>query len=223
MYERLLKDIKKALYKVLGRSHLLFDPLQDVVVDIEQNVNNRPFIYVESEQQEESVLTPNTILWGQDVYTVEESDSEDDLELVKLHKRMKLKREHAWKQWTSEYLHSLMEHHRVNRKGTACPKIGEIVLVVGDRKNRGEWRKGNMMALIQGKDKVVRGVKILSKGHVIERPLSLVCSLEIRRSEMPQQDVEEIEPGEITLRQSERGAAAEASEQIRECVKQKNL
>ena len=64
MYERLLKDIKKTLYKVLGRSTLYFDQLEAVVIDVEKNVYNRPLTYVESEQEEKQVLTPNTILWG---------------------------------------------------------------------------------------------------------------------------------------------------------------
>ena len=64
MYERLLKDIKKSLYKVLGRSTLSFDQLEAIVIDIEKNVNNRPLTYVESEQEEEQVLTPNPIFMG---------------------------------------------------------------------------------------------------------------------------------------------------------------
>ena len=68
MYEQLLKDMKRALYKVLGRSTLTFDQLHAVVIDIEKNVNNRPLTYVEGEQEEKQVLTPNTILWGQNVY-----------------------------------------------------------------------------------------------------------------------------------------------------------
>ena len=86
MYVRLRKDIKKALYKVLGRSKLFFDPLQDIVIDVEKNGNDRPLTYVESEQEEEQMLLPNTI---------DESDTDDGEEVVELHKRMKQKREHA--------------------------------------------------------------------------------------------------------------------------------
>ncbi|CAB3986293.1 Pro-Pol poly [Paramuricea clavata] len=59
MYEHLHKDIKKALYKVLERSTLFLDQLQAIVINIEKNVNNRPLTYVESEQEEKQVLTPN--------------------------------------------------------------------------------------------------------------------------------------------------------------------
>ena len=34
---------------------------------------------------------------------------------------------------------------------------------------------------MQGKDGVVRGLSLLHKGHHIDRPLNLVCSLEIRQ------------------------------------------
>ena len=95
MYERLLKDIKKSLYKVLGRSTLSFDQLEAIDIDIEKNVNNRPLTYVESEQEEEQVLTPNTILWGQNVYTIDDESDADDDEVLKLRKRVKQKREHA--------------------------------------------------------------------------------------------------------------------------------
>ena len=73
-----------------------------------------------------------------------------------------------------------MEGRRLNKERGATPVVGEVVLVVGDEKNRGEWKKGKVSRLIQGKDGVVRGVVLLHKGHNIERPLQLVCPLEIR-------------------------------------------
>ena len=73
-----------------------------------------------------------------------------------------------------------MEGHRLNKEGGATPVVGEVVLVAGDEKNRGEWKKGKVSRLIQGKDGVVRGVILLHKGHTIERPLQLVCPLEVR-------------------------------------------
>ena len=56
----------------------------------------------------------------------------------------------------------------LNKEGGATPVVGEVVLVVGDKKNRGEWKKGKVTRLIQGKDGVVRGVVLLHKGHTIE-------------------------------------------------------
>ena len=73
-----------------------------------------------------------------------------------------------------------MEYHRVKKTTSPVPEIGEIVLVVGEEKNRGRWVKGKVIKHVKGKDGVVRGVIILHKGNYLERPIQLVCPLEIR-------------------------------------------
>ena len=42
MYERLIKGIKKTLYKTLEKPHLTFEQLEVVIMDIERHLNNRP-------------------------------------------------------------------------------------------------------------------------------------------------------------------------------------
>ena len=59
------------------------------------------------------------------------------------------------------------------------PYVGEIVLLVGDEKNKAEWKRGKVVQLVKVKNSIVKRVKILTKGHTIERPLSTVRSLEI--------------------------------------------
>ena len=183
LYERLIKEIKKALHKTLGRSCLSYEAFESVIMDVERNLNNRPLTYVEAEGGEEEVLTPNMILWGRDAYPVEDIEDSDVEKLTKMSKRLEDAKAHAWKRWKREYIHGLMESHRLNKETGTTPKVGEIVLVVGDEKNRGEWKKGKVVRLIQGKDGVVRGVTLFRKGHTIERPLQLVCPLEIRSVE----------------------------------------
>ena len=68
----------------------------------------------------------------------------------------------------------------MNRKEAPVPDVAEIVLVMGDERNRGKWKKGRVMRHVRGRDGVIRGVTLLHKGHHIERPLSLVCPLEIK-------------------------------------------
>ena len=159
MYEQVIKDLKKTLYKTLCRTTLSFKQLETVMVDIERQMNNRPLTYLESE--------------------IEEIEEDRD-EVSKLHKQLKEAKQHASKRWKREYIHSLLESHQVNRKIGPIPDIGEIVLVVGDEKNRAKWKKGRVMRHVRGRDGVIRGVILLHKGHHIERPLTLVCPLEIK-------------------------------------------
>ena len=58
--------------------------------------------------------------------------------------------------------------------------MGEIVLVLGEEKNREKWMKANVVKHVKGKDEIVRGVILLHKGNHIERPLQLICPLEIK-------------------------------------------
>ena len=42
IYERLIKDVKKTLYKTLLRTTLSFEQLETVIIDVEKHLSNRP-------------------------------------------------------------------------------------------------------------------------------------------------------------------------------------
>eukprot|EP00795_Rhopilema_esculentum_P006806 gene6806-biopygen8263 len=178
MYERLIKDLKRALFKTVGKSLLSFNQLETVVMDIERHMNNRPLTYVEGDNEESQVLTPSMIMWGKNCHILEDIDVEEN-DLTKIQRRLSNARQHVWQRWKKEYLYSLMGVHRITKFNTCIPKLGEIVLVLGEEKNRGKWKKGRVVSHVKGKDGIVRGVTLLHKGNTIERPL-VVCPLEIR-------------------------------------------
>ena len=144
MYERLIKDVKKTLYKLLGRKTLSFKQLEMVIIDIEKHFNSHPLTYLESNGGEEQVLTTNMLMWGQNAHQVEKTKEDRD-EVSKLHKQLRETKQHGWRAWKHEYVRSLLESHRVNRKAPPVPDIAEIVLIVGDEKTRGKWKKGRVM------------------------------------------------------------------------------
>lgn len=63
------------------------------------------------------------------------------------------------------------------------PKVREIVLILGEEKNRGRWKKGKVIRIVKEVDGVARGVILLQKGKQLERPIQRVCPLEIRSVE----------------------------------------
>ena len=70
-------------------------------------------------------------------------------------------KENAWKRWKHEYLAALRERHNLSHKGrTRKVKIGDIVMIKGESKNRGHWKIGKVSQLYTGKDEVVRAVQI---------------------------------------------------------------
>ena len=69
-FERLIGVIKQALYKSLGRTSLRWSELEDVLLDVEINMNNRPLTYIEEDIQR-PILTPNSMILGRDTKMVD--------------------------------------------------------------------------------------------------------------------------------------------------------
>ncbi|XP_070571220.1 uncharacterized protein [Ptychodera flava] len=145
-FERLIGIMKRSLSKAIGRALLKFEELEEVLLDVETFMNNRPLCYME-EDFEQVVITPNLLLRGQPARFLEESiDDMDDSRDV-MSKRLK-------------YLRSCRENDTT--------------------KNRANWKIGRIVDNIVGKDGVIRGYKIRTgSGYVVERPLQLVCDLEV--------------------------------------------
>ncbi|XP_070571221.1 uncharacterized protein [Ptychodera flava] len=183
-FERLIGIMKRSLSKAIGRALLKFEELEEVLLDVETFMNNRPLCYME-ENFEQVVITPNLLLRGQPARFLEESiDDMDDSRDV-MSKRLKYLRscrENVRKRWLNEYLHALQERcsKRVEAKDQELPGKNSIVLLKDTTKNRANWKIGRIVDNIVGKDGVIRGYKIRTgSGYVVERPLQLVCDLEV--------------------------------------------
>ncbi len=97
-FERLVGVMKSSLSKVIGRALLTFEELEEVLLDVECFMNNRPLCY-QGEEFEKPVITPNLLLRGQPATFLEE-DVEAMDEKAAVTKRMrylKVCREHLKK------------------------------------------------------------------------------------------------------------------------------
>ena len=65
-YERLIRLTKQSPYKSTGKSLLTWLELEEVFLDVEVNLNNRPLTYIE-EDLEYSLLTPNSMILGRNI------------------------------------------------------------------------------------------------------------------------------------------------------------
>lgn len=62
-YERIIAMVNEALCKTGGGTLLTWKALQDLLLDIEVSINNRPLSYVEDDIQL-PLLTPNTMMFN---------------------------------------------------------------------------------------------------------------------------------------------------------------
>ena len=172
-FERLVGVVKKAFYKAVRRAFLTFDELAEVVLDVDVAVNNRPLSYVEDDV-ELPVLTPTTTMYGQSNLLPEEDvDVVEDADLRKRARYIRRCKDILWSRWTTEYIRSLRESHNLKHKTKELTlKVGDVVLIQSEERNRGKWNIGIVVKLIKGRDGVVR-VARLRAGK------SYLCSMEL--------------------------------------------
>ena len=181
-FERLVGIMKRSLSKVVGRSTLNFDELEEVLLDVECIMNNRPLCYV-GEEFEEPVITPAILLRGKPASVLEQ-----DIEQLEANDNMtrrllfiRRSKDQLRKRWVGEYLRALEERQRKhNQKEITIPGVGAVVLLKEDTRNRAYWKLGRIVDYIRGLDGIVRGMKLkLGNGYIVERPLQLICDLEV--------------------------------------------
>ena len=169
-FERMVGLVKRALHKTIGNGFLTWSELEEVFLDVEVALNNRPLNYVEEDVQL-PLLTPNSLLFGRP-NTLPEQDHHQ-IELRDLRKRAKyLQRceDVLWRRWTSEYLKALRERHNLKHKGSQLtPTQGDVVIIRSEERNRGKWKLGIVETLIPGRDGVFRAVKLRAGKSYLER------------------------------------------------------
>ncbi|XP_068707690.1 uncharacterized protein [Montipora foliosa] len=179
-FERLIGVVKQSLYKSIGNGNLRWHELEEVILDVERIVNDRPLDYVEDDVQM-PILTPSVMLFGQPNQLPEEdpSNMEDD-SLRKRAKYLRRCKEVLWLRWKNEYLKSLRERHNLNQKTKETALTpGDVVLIKGEERNRGLWRIGVVDKLIPGRDGIVRAVRLRAGKSFLERPVQHLYPLEL--------------------------------------------
>ena len=178
-------------------------------------LNNRPLAYVKDDV-ELPVLTPNIMITGQScVLPVEEDENSTEEEEMRRRAKHVLKCKQAiWKRWMGEYLRAIRERHNLKHGGKArVPKVGEVVLIKDDSKNRGKWSVGIVAELYQGRDGVVRGAKVKTRKTHIDRALQHLYPLELQAEKKLSEEKsgKELDPAAAEFRP--RRVAAEVARQ----------
>ena len=105
-WERLVRSVKIALRKSLGKSVVEFNQLRTLLCKIEGAINNRPITYVESEREEPEPLSPTKFLNGRNTYD-NGSELSDQVKGELNENWLERQRvfEHFWMRWKQEICH----------------------------------------------------------------------------------------------------------------------
>ena len=176
--------IKNSLCKTFDSSNLTWSELEEVLLDVEVTVNNRPLCYVEDDI-ELRLLTPNIMTVGKATLIPEEDpDNIDDRNLRKRQKYIIKCKEALYYRWQQEYLRALRERHNMEKNRNVIePAVGDLVVIKGEERNKGKWKTGIIEQLYPGQDGIVRVVRVRGVKNQIERavqhlyPLELQCDM----------------------------------------------
>ena len=142
-FERLIGVMKQSINKTIGRATLYLDEMEELLLDVEIAVNNRPLSYVE-EDDKFPLLTPNLMMYGQSNILPETVVADiEDTELRKRAKHLRRSKNVLWSRWSTEYVRGLRERHNLKHSSKKLVlKIGDVVLIQSDQRNRGKWNIG---------------------------------------------------------------------------------
>ena len=96
--------MKQALHKSIGGGLLRWSELEEVILDVETALNNRPLCYQEEDIQMPT-LTPNVMVFGNNNLIPEQDEGAvHDDDLRRRAKYLRRCKEVLWSRWTREYL-----------------------------------------------------------------------------------------------------------------------
>ena len=178
--------VKNALYKTVDKSKLELHELAKVLTDTETSLNNRPLTYIE-EDTEFPVLPPNSLVLGQQlIIPNEDPENIKDKDLRKHQKYIQKCKEASWKRWRSEYLTSLRErNHLKHSKKESDIKVGKVVVIKGEARNRAQWNIRIITDVYPGKDGKMRAVKLRAGKSYLKRVVKHLYPLEISSDIIP--------------------------------------
>ena len=119
--------VKQCLYKTTGRANLTEKEFEEIVLDIEVTLNNRPLMHVEEDIQM-PLLTPNTLQYGQPLLVPEEDLDKDVPKMRRQQRYINKCKDAAWTRWKKEYLKALREiHNMLHQANEMQISLGDIL------------------------------------------------------------------------------------------------
>ena len=204
VYERIVRSVKRCLKKILGKSKITYEELQTILYDIEAVLNNRPLTFT-YENPEDTVLTPNHLLYGRRLDLESNGNYmdyvDDDMNIRYKHITNLLKT--FVNRWSHEYLTELREHHKVRGRAVyhTC-NVGDVVLIYEENVPRIRYKVGVIQNFKQSRDGVRRiaNVRYVMNGRkmTIQRPINKLYRIKYRQHEQDEIKVAFVDERNVT-------------------------
>ena len=215
-FERMDGLVKAALSKTVGNSFLTWMEFEEIVLDVEVTLNNRPLSCAGDDVQL-PLLTPNYLMFAQPNMLPElEPHHIEDCDLRKRAKYLKRCKDAYGAAGHPSICVGLEKNTDLNTSMDIFTLPSK-----SQEKNRGLWKWGIIEELITGQHGVVRGAKLRAGKSIMERPVQLLYPLELSSERLPGRPNVDLEPTVAAFR-PRRHAAAVARVRIQDLAQDKH-
>ena len=178
VWERLVQSCKKALKIVLHGQVVTDEVLGTAFAKTEALVNSRPLTEVSSSSSDLEAITPNHFLISRanpvlpcGVFADKEISSK------KRWRQTQAIINQVWSRWLREYLPTLIARKKWNQSSRNA-KVGDLVLIVDEKTQRGDWPLARIVKTFPRKDNTVRVCEVKTKAGVYKKPVAKLAFLE---------------------------------------------
>ena len=138
-WERVCRQLKEPLRKVLGKAFFDYTEMMTVLTDIEAIINSRPLSYVGDDIRDGRIITPALLAIGRDLGSPPDAPPRKaELSLSEHFRYQQRLQSHFWSRWLREYLPGLTVRQRWTKEEIPL-KQNDVVLIP-----RGKWKLGKL-------------------------------------------------------------------------------
>ncbi|GBP88534.1 hypothetical protein EVAR_21742_1 [Eumeta japonica] len=176
LYESVVTSAKFHMKRVLGNTHLTYEELSTLFVQIEAILNSRPLVPMSPDPNDFSPLTPGHFLIGRPLTSLPSPDLQD-ANPSRLHRyaRIEQARQHFWTRWSREYVCELQQRPKWQHKQPDI-KPDQMVLIRDDSTPM-KWPLGRVTVVYPGSDGASRVAEIKTSKGVVLRAINKICPL----------------------------------------------
>ncbi|KAJ0169660.1 hypothetical protein K1T71_014845 [Dendrolimus kikuchii] len=179
-----------AFETVLGNSHLTFEELYTILVQIEAILNSRPLSPLSSDPNDLNPLTPGHFLVGRPL-TALPVPKLDNINPTRLQRweRVESLRQHFWTRWHKEYVSELQQKIKWKySKGSL--KKGTLVIIKEEATPPMKWNLGRIVEVHPGVDGVTRVADTQTRKGIITRAFNRICPPPLDEETVEDQDLQ---------------------------------
>ena len=150
--------------------------MSTVFAEVESLVKSRPLGQPSNDANDLQPLTPNHLVLGRATADIPSHPFQEAKTYRKRFEYVQSLVQLFWSRFQREYLQTLMQRTKWKRKERLL-KIGDVVLMVDEKVNRGKWNLARIIQVFRGNDGVIRNVKLKTKTGEYKRSVQKCCPI----------------------------------------------